>query len=86
MADEEFLKDWGLFKKYDSYKKYINVQTSVLPAMLQNNAGIIGAAAFCDHIKILSEQKIHVINNQHYISFDPRICSGNTLVFKKAYF
>ena len=20
MADEEFLKDWGLFKKYDSYK------------------------------------------------------------------
>ena len=41
----------GLSKRYDDYKKQINVKCKVTPARLQNHAGIIGAAAFAQSIK-----------------------------------
>ena len=34
----------GVSKEYDSFSGYLNVQTRVEPAALQNNAGLIGAA------------------------------------------
>ncbi|MEP7320359.1 MAG: polyphosphate--glucose phosphotransferase [Saprospiraceae bacterium] len=36
----------GLSKRWDDFKKKIEVDTVVIPAKLQNHAGIIGAAAF----------------------------------------
>ncbi len=36
----------GLSKRYANYKKQLVLKTKVTPAKLQNNAGIIGAAAF----------------------------------------
>lgn len=41
----------GTSKDFDSYKKYIKIETPVIPAGLQNHAGIIGAATGClaDH-------------------------------------
>lgn len=41
----------GLSKRYDDYKKYIDVKCKVTPAKLQNHAGIIGAAAFAQSVK-----------------------------------
>ncbi|NKI27313.1 ROK family protein [Arenibacter sp. 6A1] len=37
----------GTSKDWDSFKEYITIETPVIPATLQNNAGIIGAAAAC---------------------------------------
>lgn len=34
----------GTSKKYDKYKKYLDVQAEIIPAQLLNEAGIIGAA------------------------------------------
>jgi len=41
----------GTSKDFDSYQKYIQIDTPVIPAGLQNHAGIIGAATGClaDH-------------------------------------
>lgn len=41
----------GTSKDFDEYKKYIKIETEVIPAGLQNHAGIIGAATAClaDH-------------------------------------
>lgn len=37
----------GTSKDFDEYKKYITIETPVIPAGLQNDAGIIGAATAC---------------------------------------
>tara|TARA_R110002020_G_scaffold91560_3_gene222472 strand:+ start:89882 stop:90619 length:738 start_codon:yes stop_codon:yes gene_type:complete len=37
----------GISKDWDSFKKYIKVDTPVIPAQLENQAGIIGAASAC---------------------------------------
>jgi polyphosphate glucokinase len=37
----------GISKDWDSFKKYIKVDTTVIPAELENQAGIIGAASAC---------------------------------------
>lgn len=39
----------GTSKNYDQFKKYITVDTPVIPAELRNEAGIIGAAAAAMH-------------------------------------
>jgi polyphosphate glucokinase len=39
----------GTSKDFDQYKKYITIETPVIPAGLQNHAGIIGAAAAALH-------------------------------------
>jgi len=39
----------GTSKKFDEFKQYIKIDTSVVPAELQNEAGIIGAAAAALH-------------------------------------
>jgi polyphosphate glucokinase len=39
-----FILGGGTSKKYDKYKKYLDVQAEILPAQLLNEAGIIGAA------------------------------------------
>ena len=39
----------GTSKKFDEFKKYIKIDTPVIPAELQNDAGIIGAAAAALH-------------------------------------
>lgn len=41
----------GTSKHWDEYKKYITIETPVLPAGLKNSAGIVGAATAClvDH-------------------------------------
>jgi len=39
----------GTSKDFDEYKEYIKIETPVIPAGLQNHAGIIGAAAAALH-------------------------------------
>ncbi len=39
----------GTSKKFDEFKQYITIDTPVIPAELQNEAGIIGAAAAAMH-------------------------------------
>jgi len=39
-----FLLGGGVSKKFDNYKKYLTIDTEIIPAKLLNNAGIIGAA------------------------------------------
>jgi len=39
----------GTSKKFDEFKQYITIETPVIPAELQNEAGIIGAAAAAMH-------------------------------------
>ncbi len=39
----------GTSKKFDEFKQYITIDTPVIPAELQNEAGIIGAAAAALH-------------------------------------
>ena len=41
----------GTSKDFEEYRKYIKIETPVIPAGLQNHAGIIGAATGClvDH-------------------------------------
>lgn len=39
----------GTSKDFDEFKKYITIDTPVMPAELQNHAGIIGAAAAAVH-------------------------------------
>ncbi len=40
----------GLSKRWDDFKKMIKVKSKVIPASLQNHAGIIGAAAFAKSV------------------------------------
>lgn len=42
----------GISKDWDEYKQYIEVDTPVVPAGLQNHAGIIGAASACYRLKV----------------------------------
>ena len=39
----------GASKDFDEFKEYITIDTPVVPAELQNHAGIIGAAAAAMH-------------------------------------
>lgn len=39
-----FILGGGVSKKFEKFEPYIDVQTKVVPAAMQNNAGIIGAA------------------------------------------
>ena len=46
MHPEIFIIGGGISKKMDKFKKYLDLETPVIPAQLLNNAGIIGAAMF----------------------------------------
>jgi polyphosphate glucokinase len=46
MHPELFIIGGGISKKMDKFKKYITLDTPVIPAELLNDAGIIGAAMF----------------------------------------
>ncbi|NLE84581.1 MAG: ROK family protein, partial [Chloroflexi bacterium] len=39
-----FILGGGVSARFEKYEKYLNVNTKVIPAKLQNMAGIIGAA------------------------------------------
>ena len=39
----------GASKDFDAFKDQIHIETKVIPAELQNHAGIIGAAVACLH-------------------------------------
>jgi polyphosphate glucokinase len=45
-SPDVFILGGGESKHFDSYKDLLNPAARVVPAMLQNNAGIIGAAAY----------------------------------------
>ena len=45
IAPDLILLGGGTSKDFDDFKKYITIETPVMPAELQNHAGIIGAAA-----------------------------------------
>lgn len=49
IAPDLILLGGGTSKDFDEFKKYITIQTPVIPAELQNHAGIIGAAAAALH-------------------------------------
>ena len=54
MHPELFIIGGGISKKMDKFKKYIKIDTPVIPALLLNDAGIIGAAMFAlENIKEL---------------------------------
>ena len=46
MHPELIIIGGGISKKMDKFKKYITIDTPVIPAQLLNDAGIIGAAMF----------------------------------------
>lgn len=46
MRPELIIIGGGVSKKMDKFKKYITIETPVVPAQLLNDAGIIGAAMF----------------------------------------
>ena len=46
MCPELIIIGGGVSKKMDKFKKYITIETPVIPAQLLNDAGIIGAAMF----------------------------------------
>mgnify|MGYP000332741153 FL=1 len=49
VAPDLILLGGGTSKDFDEFKKYITIETPVIPAELQNHAGIIGAAAAAMH-------------------------------------
>ena len=51
VAPDTIILGGGTSKHFDEYKKYITIETPVIPAGLQNYAGIVGAATAClmDH-------------------------------------
>ncbi|HET8736833.1 MAG TPA: ROK family protein [Pricia sp.] len=49
VAPDLILLGGGTSKDFDEFKKYIKIDTPVMPAELQNEAGIIGAAAATMH-------------------------------------
>jgi polyphosphate glucokinase len=51
VSPDSIILGGGTSKDFDEYKKYIKIETPVIPAGLQNHAGIIGAATGClvDH-------------------------------------
>ncbi len=49
IAPDLILLGGGTSKDFDEFKKYIKIDTPVMPAELQNHAGIIGAAAAAVH-------------------------------------
>ncbi len=49
VAPDFILLGGGTSKDFDEFKKYITIDTPVMPAELQNHAGIIGAAAAAVH-------------------------------------
>lgn len=46
-APDTIILGGGTSKDFDQFKKYITIETPVIPAGLQNDAGIIGAAMAC---------------------------------------
>ncbi len=49
IAPDLIILGGGTSKDFDEYKEYITIETPVIPAGLQNHAGIIGAAAAALH-------------------------------------
>ncbi|WP_373517081.1 polyphosphate--glucose phosphotransferase [Pricia sp.] len=49
IAPDLILLGGGTSKDFDEFKKYITIETPVIPAELENHAGIIGAAAAAVH-------------------------------------
>ena len=43
-----FVLGGGISKKFEKFAKYFTVQTKTIPAMLLNQAGIVGAALFAE--------------------------------------
>lgn len=46
LSPDSIILSGGVSKKFDNYKKYLNIPIEVTPAALLNNAGIVGAAAY----------------------------------------
>lgn len=44
-----FILGGGIIKKFDKFEKYLEVEATIRPAQMQNNAGIIGAALAARH-------------------------------------
>ena len=47
VAPDTIILGGGTSKHFDEYKEYITIETPVIPAGLQNYAGIVGAATAC---------------------------------------
>ncbi len=52
VSPDQIILGGGVSKDWDQYKEYIELETPVVPAGLQNHAGIIGAASACYRLKI----------------------------------
>ena len=52
LSPDLFILGGGISKDFDSYHKYLKVETPVTPAKLLNNAGIVGAAGYA-HRRII---------------------------------
>ena len=46
-----FIIGGGISKKFDLYKQYFTLETSIVPAKFQNDAGVIGAALYAHRKK-----------------------------------
>ncbi len=52
VSPDHIILGGGVSKDWEEYKEYIDVDTPVIPAQLQNHAGIIGAAMAGSKIKV----------------------------------
>jgi polyphosphate glucokinase len=52
VSPDHIILGGGVSKDWEEYKEYIKVDTPVIPAQLQNHAGIIGAAMAGSKIKV----------------------------------
>lgn len=52
VSPDHIILGGGASKDWDEYKDCITVDTPVIPAQLQNHAGIIGAASACYRLKV----------------------------------
>ncbi len=54
LSPELIILGGGISKRFDNFKEELELDTKVVPAILQNNAGIIGAASFA-HNKLIAK-------------------------------
>lgn len=51
-SPDYFIIGGGLSKKFDKFEKELSVDVPIEVAQLRNNAGIVGAALFCEEDKL----------------------------------
>lgn len=57
LSPDKVILGGGVSKRFEHFKEYLDTDVEVVPAILKNNAGIIGAASYA-HGKVLSKVNV----------------------------